>query len=70
VHHYRRPEPRADVELPAIEELRFNDAVDVVAWAEIDFMIGHQTWPEVWHLDDDGHWWSMQELTSGRSAWT
>src|SRR5438105_4531026 len=40
--------------LPDILEYRFNDALDVIAWAEHDRTIGWKTWPEVWHLDDEG----------------
>ena len=37
-----------------IESYRFRDALDVVAMAEVDRCLGWRTWPEVWHLDDDG----------------
>ena len=43
-----------DSPLPDIEAYRFADALDVVAFAEADRLIGWRTWPEVWHLDDEG----------------
>ena len=53
MHTYERlgPGPRP---LPDITEFPFHDALDVVAYAEVDACVGWQTWPEVWHLDDDG----------------
>jgi hypothetical protein len=54
MHTYTKPVPDSDVRLPSIAEFRFNDALDVVAYAEIDFTIGWKTWPETWHLDADG----------------
>ena len=39
---------------PAVESLRFRCASDVVAWASIDFSLGRNTWPEIWHLDNSG----------------
>jgi hypothetical protein len=53
VHTYKRPNRDAPLP-PNIGEFRFNDAVDVVAYAERDLLIGLQTWPEVWHLDETG----------------
>ena len=38
---------------PEITTHRFADALDVVALAEVDRLIGWKTWPEVWHLDDE-----------------
>jgi len=40
--------------LPDITTYRFHDALDVVAYAARDLVIGSKTWPEVWHLDDEG----------------
>lgn len=51
VHTYERPE---DADIPSLSDWRFNSPSDVVAWAERDPVIGWSTWPEVWHLDDDG----------------
>ena len=53
MHTYNRPEP-AGRKLPSITEFRFNDALDVVAYAELDSTLGWKTWPEAWHLDADG----------------
>jgi len=53
VHTYVRPTTCPDP-FPSITEFRFNDAVDVVAYAEVDLCVGKLTWPEVWHLDADG----------------
>ncbi len=55
MHTYQRRWTPGEVpDLPSIGTYRFNDALDVVAWAEIDPTIGWRTWPEVWHLDDEG----------------
>jgi hypothetical protein len=54
VHTYRKPEPAEDRVLPRFEDFRFHEARDVVAWAERDPTIGWKTWPEVWHLDEEG----------------
>ena len=43
-----------DVHPPSIEAYRFRDALDVVALAQVDRCIGWKTWPEVWHLDQEG----------------
>jgi hypothetical protein len=43
-----------DVHPPSIEVYRFRGALDVVALAQVDRCIGWKTWPEVWHLDEDG----------------
>jgi hypothetical protein len=40
--------------VPDITTFRFRDALDVVAYAERDRTIGWATWPDVWHLDDEG----------------
>lgn len=53
MHTYDRPEPSADA-LPSIRAFRFNDALDLVAYAELDATIGWKTWPEAWHLDAAG----------------
>jgi len=53
VHTYDRPSASPDP-LPSIAEFPFNDALDVVAYAEVDLCIGWNTWPEVWHLDETG----------------
>lgn len=43
-----------DSPIPDIETYQFADALDVVALAEVDRLLGWKTWPEVWHLDDEG----------------
>ena len=40
--------------VPDIESFRFNDAMDVAAFAEVGATTGWKTWPDVWHVDDDG----------------
>ena len=55
MHTYAALWPEDEVgELPELEQFRFNSADDVVAWAQRDRTIGWMTWPEVWHLDDEG----------------
>src|SRR5207247_589162 len=53
MHTYDRPaatlKPRS-----SIAQFRFTDALDVVAYAEVDRCLGWKTWPEVWHLDETG----------------
>lgn len=41
-------------DLPPIETYQFRGALDLVELARIDRSIGWKTWPEVWHLDDEG----------------
>ena len=52
MHTYNKPPTTTPV--PNLDDFRFNDALDVVAFAEVDACMGWRTWPEVWHLDDDG----------------
>lgn len=40
--------------LPSIGTYRFAGALDVVEYARLDHTIGWRTWPEVWHLNDEG----------------
>lgn len=49
-------ELRATPDDPLLEitTYRFRDALNVVAYAERDRLIGWATWPDVWHLDDEG----------------
>ncbi len=55
MHTYEAVGPEDELEeLPDIGTFRFNDALDVVEWARRDRTIGWRTWPEVWHLDDEG----------------
>lgn len=42
------------VDVPDLDDYRFNDALDVVAYAQHERCIGWRTWPEVWHLDASG----------------
>ena len=53
MHTYIRPTTIPEP-FPSFEDLRFRDALDVVAYAEQVLSIGLNTWPEVWHLDDEG----------------
>jgi hypothetical protein len=46
-------DPAARV-LPSLADFRFNDALDVVRYAELDWLVTWRTWPDVWHLDDGG----------------
>lgn len=55
MHQYERRDSDVDDGHPrSIEAFRFRDALDVVALAQVDRCIGWKTWPEVWHLDEDG----------------
>lgn len=55
VHSYLSLVPEGEVlDLAPIDSWRFADALDVVALAQVDRCIGWRTWPEVWHLDDEG----------------
>lgn len=54
MHTYVRPTTIPEPLVPSFADLRFRDALDVVAYAELDLGIGLHTWPEVWHLDEDG----------------
>ena len=54
-------------ELPELEHFRFNSAADVVAWAQRDRTIGWMTWPEVWHLDDEGAFRCYYKACTGYS---
>lgn len=53
MHTYTAPTECPDP-FPSMTEFAFHDALDVVAYAEIDLRIGHITWPETWHLDETG----------------
>jgi hypothetical protein len=66
VHTYDRPETPTRP-LPSIAEFRFNDALDVVAYAEVNPCIGWNTWPEVWHLDSEGELACWYRGSSGDS---
>jgi hypothetical protein len=41
-------------DLPCFEDFHFHDALDVVAFAELDPLTTWRRWPEIWHLDDTG----------------
>jgi hypothetical protein len=56
MHTYQRrwaDDPSARV-LPRLSDFRFNNALDVVLYAELDWLVTWRTYPDVWHLDDDG----------------
>jgi hypothetical protein len=46
-------DPSARV-LPSLADFRFNDALDLARYAELDWLIPWWTSPEIWHLADDG----------------
>ena len=56
MHTYQRrwPEDMSDWTPPEFEGLQFRDAQDVAHYAELDPVVAWRTWPEVWHLDDEG----------------
>ena len=55
MHRYERLNTELnDPCAPPIEAFRFRAALDVVALAQVDRTIGWKTWPEVWHLDEEG----------------
>jgi hypothetical protein len=56
VHTFTQPAIEdCDIDaIPSIEAFRFRGPIDVVARAEVDPGFGRFTWPEVWHLDEDG----------------
>jgi hypothetical protein len=39
---------------PELKDFLFTGPLDVVRFAELDPAVTWRTWPEVWHLDDDG----------------
>jgi hypothetical protein len=52
---------------PVTEDDVFRCAEDIVAKAELWPMFGRQTFPEIWHLDPEGHYrcgWSASSLCS------
>jgi hypothetical protein len=53
-YHPRWPDDRAARTLPNLGDFRFNDALDLARYAELDWLITWRTWPDVWHLADDG----------------
>ena len=40
--------------LPRLTDFRFGDALDVARYAELDPVLTWRTYPDVWHLDDEG----------------
>lgn len=65
MHTYTKPLPRLG--LPSIGAFTFNDALDVVGYAELDATIGWKTWPEIWHLDSDGRFQCYYKGCTGES---
>jgi hypothetical protein len=43
-----------DLPYPDLSDYRFRSPADVVEYARHDRCIGWATWPDVWHLDDEG----------------
>ena len=66
MHTYDRPATDREP-LPSIDEFPFTDALDVVAYAEVDLCVGKLTWPEVWHLDDEGVFACYYKASTGDS---
>jgi hypothetical protein len=56
MHTYQRrwPEVFSDWRGPRRGSIQFRDALDVAHYAELDPVLAWRTWPEVWHLDDEG----------------
>jgi hypothetical protein len=56
MHTYQRrwPEDTTDWKFPDFEDYRFRDAHEVARYAELDPVLAWRTWPDVWHLDDEG----------------
>jgi hypothetical protein len=56
MHTYQRrwPEDLSNWTGPDLEGLRFRDACHVAQYVELDPVLAWRTWPEVWHLDDEG----------------
>jgi hypothetical protein len=50
------PEDHSDWESPSPTTFRYRDALDVVAYAELDPLTTWYTYPHIWHLDDEGEW--------------
>ena len=54
---------------PNIDEFRFNDALDVVAWAELDRLVGHwRNWPETFHIDETGRFHCYDKSGTGATV--
>jgi hypothetical protein len=56
MHTYQRrwPDDTSGWIFPDLDELRFRDAHDVARYAELSPVLAWRTWPEVWHIDDEG----------------
>ena len=56
MHTYERrwADDPADHRSPEVGDSLFRSPIDVVSFAELDPAVTWRTWPEVWHLNDDG----------------
>src|SRR5687768_14151917 len=43
-----------DYDQPSYDDFRFRGLSDLIRWAELDRTTAWRTWPDIWHLDDDG----------------
>jgi hypothetical protein len=43
-----------DYDQPSYDDFHFRGLDDLIRWAELDRTTAWRTWPEIWHLDDDG----------------
>jgi hypothetical protein len=66
VHTYEK-QFRDVVAPPSLETFRFKCAEDVAAFAAYNPYIGSATWPEVWHLDEQGRFACYYKASSGDS---
>lgn len=41
-------------DLPSFDDFLFRDLSDLIRWAELDRSTAWRTWPDIWHLDDNG----------------
>lgn len=66
MHTYQRrwPEDFSDWAGPDLTELQFRDAHDLARYAELEPVLAWRTWPEVWHLDDEGRFRCMSKGSS------
>jgi hypothetical protein len=81
----RWPDDHSERVLPRLFDFRFSDALDVARYAELDqvdesdahaFLDLRQglarhgiTLLDVMVFDQEFHWWSLHELTSGTTRW-
>lgn len=56
MHTYtkRWSDDERDADQPSYDDFLFRGLNDLIRWAELDRTTAWRTWPEIWHLDDDG----------------